>query len=84
MLVALEITPRSRDVPSPKSTVTLVIGCGGVAAGVTVNDNGTPTDPVVVDAESEMVGKARFTTKAIDAVPRWELRSVAAAERSAN
>lgn len=77
IVVTPEITPRFLVLPSPKFTVTFVIGCGGLLAGVTVNEIGTPIEPVVTEAAIVMVGNTRVTTNAIDAEPRWAFRSMA-------
>ena len=64
------MTPRFRDVPSPKSTVTLVSGGFGFDAGVTVNVTGTPVDPTVGPV-IVITGVVRVTTIVADPVPRW-------------
>lgn len=76
-VAAPEITPRLRVPSSPKSTVTSVIGCSGVNAGVTMNEMGTPTEPVEADAVMATVGLTRVRTNEKAAVPRCGFKSIA-------
>ena len=62
--------PRLRDVPSPKSTVTLEMGIVGFDGKTSVKEPGTPAITELGQVNDEIVGRLRPTLTAAEPVPR--------------